>query len=47
MAADSVTDIIADVLRTLDDAIVTVTDAGTVIARLPGDVAFFIKTAVR
>ena len=40
-----VTDLLVDVLRTLDDAIVTVTEDGVVIARLPGDVTFYVTTA--
>ena len=45
MAADSITDIIADVLRTLPDVTVTVNDAGVVIAQLSDGSAFFVRTA--
>jgi len=37
-----VTDLIADILRTLPDATVTVTATGTVIAQLPNSTAFFV-----
>jgi len=44
----SVTDIIADVLRTtLTDATVTVAATGTVTVKLPGEVAFYVTVAAR
>jgi hypothetical protein len=43
MPADSVPEMIADVLAGLPDAVVTVADSGCVIARLPGDVAFYVS----
>jgi len=42
MPADSVPEMIADVLAGLPDATVAITDAGTVIARLPGDTTFYV-----
>lgn len=42
MPADSVPEMIADVLAGLPNVTVTVTEAGTVIARLPGDTAFYV-----
>ncbi len=41
----SVTDFLADVLRTLPDATVTVTEAGVVTVKLSGGSAFFVRTA--
>ena len=37
----------ADAAADLPDAAVTVTDAGTVIARFPGDVVFYVTATAR
>ena len=39
--------LLADAAADLPDAAVTVTDAGTVIARFPGDVVFYVTATAR